>query len=133
MLIRTVARFGGIHRQFRSSGVGSSVFRFVRAQKRSMCLLFLSMSGVSVLASTITLNELTLVNESPMKIGVNLSTPTSYDSGQFFKNLLYTVNPGFEGFIQQEIVGCISGSTTTCVNNYQWDQAPANYWAGHNS
>src|SRR6202167_5248474 len=80
--------------------------------------------------STVTLNESLLVNSSPMRAGVAVSTSTYYDSGQLFKNLLGVTNPGFEGFIQQEIIGCISGSTTTCVNNYQWDQAPLNYWAG---
>jgi hypothetical protein len=81
-------------------------------------------------AATITLNESVLVNPSPMRFGVNVSTSTSYDSGQFAKNLLFTENPGFEGVIQQEIIGCISGSVTTCVNNYPYDQAPSDYWAG---
>jgi hypothetical protein len=80
--------------------------------------------------STVALNESLSVNSSPMKVGVAVSSSNYYDAGQLFKNLLAAANPGFEGFIQQEIVGCISGSTTTCVNNYQWDQAPLNYWAG---
>src|SRR5580704_9265960 len=98
---------------------------------RAICFFtFCVFASVSVQAATVTLNELAPVNASPMRIGVNLSTSTSYDSGQLFKNLLFTANPGFEGYIQQEIVGCISGSATTCVNYYMWDLAPANYWAG---
>ncbi len=93
--------------------------------------LTLSLGVIPAFAqSTVTLTESLLVNSSPMKAGVALSTSTYYDTGQLFKNLLAASNPGFEGFIQQEIVGCISGTTTTCVNNYQWDQAPLNYWAG---
>jgi hypothetical protein len=81
-------------------------------------------------AATITLNESVSVNPAPMRIGVNVSASNYYDSGQMFKNLLFTVNPGFEGFIQQEIVGCSSGSATTCVNYNSYDQVPLNYWAG---
>jgi hypothetical protein len=90
----------------------------------------LGLVNLAAQAATITLDESVPVNTSPMKIGVNVSTSTYYDSGQMFKNLLFTVNPGFEGFIQQEIVGCISGSTTTCTNYNQYDIAPLNYWAG---
>jgi hypothetical protein len=81
-------------------------------------------------AATITLNEAVVVNPAPMRIGVSVSTSNDYDSGQFFKNLLYTVNPGFDGFIEQQIVGCISGSATTCTASNQYDQVPVNYWAG---
>ena len=93
-------------------------------------ILTCALVSVSARAATITLNESVLVNTSPMRFGVNVSTSNNYDSGQLFRNLLFTVNPGFEGYLQQEIIGCISGSATTCTNYYQWDQAPANYWAG---
>ena len=92
-------------------------------------ILFLSLAPAAA-QSTVSLNESLLVNSSPMKVGVAVSTSNYYDAGQLFKNLLAASNPGFEGFIQQEIVGCVSGSATTCVNNYQWDQAPLNYWTG---
>ena len=98
--------------------------------KRLPWLIVCVCISMSAQAASIILNESALVDSAPMRIGVNVSTSNYYDSGQLFKNLLFTVNPGFEGYIQQEIIGCISGSATTCVNYYQWDQAPANYWAG---
>ncbi|HWE51900.1 MAG TPA: fibronectin type III domain-containing protein [Bryobacteraceae bacterium] len=94
-------------------------------------LLSLILASVCSAGSiTVTLNESVPVNSAPMKMGVTVSTSSNYDSGQLFKNLLFTVNPGFEGYIQQEIVGCLSGSSTSCLSYNQYDQAPANYWAG---
>ena len=93
-------------------------------------LLLLLLGCMCAQSATVTLNDSIVVNASPMRIGVNVSTSNYYDSGQLFKNLLFTVNPGFEGFIQQEIVGCISGTVSTCTNYYQSDLVPSNYWAG---
>jgi hypothetical protein len=51
--------------------------------------VFIACGSAFVLAQTpiITLNESVVINPSPLRTGVNVSTSTSYDSGQLFKNL----------------------------------------------
>ena len=107
-----------------------ATLKTLRIRTSNILLALFMAACVSAPAANITLNELALVNSSPMRIGVNVSTSNYYDGGQLFKNLLFTTNPGFEGYIQQEIIGCASGTSTSCVNYYPYDQAPNNYWAG---
>ena len=69
--------------------------------------------------------------------GINMGTPTSYDSGQYYKNLIQPGNVGGEGALLQQIWyvdnGAFSGSTTTIApnnNNELYDGVPTNWWVG---
>ena len=101
----------------------------------SRCFTLLS---VAQMASTLLLGQSTpttiKVNntllQGPVKrLGINLGSQTSYDSGQMVKNLLFT-NGGFEGEIFQSVIRCVSGSTTVCNDDNWFSGWPNNFFTG---
>jgi hypothetical protein len=78
----------------------------------------------------VVLNESSTVQANPLRIGLNNSTATQYDSGQFCKNWLCTYNPSFQGVIASQVVPITAGTTTTFAGYNVSDEAPANVWTG---
>jgi hypothetical protein len=101
---------------------------------KAACLIAIMLTFAQVGASqsaTVTLNESTILQASPHRIGINIGSETYYDSGQILKNLLAEDNAGFEPFQLRQIWAQeVSGTTTTFQTNNQYVQIPANRLVG---
>ena len=92
-----------------------------------MLVLFTS----SVFAQTLSLNDGSIVQSSPNRIGVNIGAIDYWDSGQILKNLIGATNPGFEPLQNRQIWALTAAGTTTAFTiPDQYDGVPPNYWAG---
>ncbi|WP_446745065.1 hypothetical protein [Silvibacterium acidisoli] len=98
-------------------------------------LLLLSLSARA--QTTITVDPEHVIHAHTEKPGANMGTPTSYDSGMIYKNLLLPGNVGGEGALLQQMWQVQEGghplSATkfnTNINNTQYDQVPADWWKG---
>ncbi len=86
---------------------------------------------ISISAQTLSLNDGSILRSNPSRIGINLGTINYYDNGQMLKNLIGSMNPGFEPSQQRQIWNLYeSGTTTTFPVPDRYDGVPANYWAG---
>jgi hypothetical protein len=85
----------------------------------------------STATPTVVLNDAKVIQANAKRVGINLGTINYYDTGQLLKNLVGSLNPGFEPSISQQIWGLTSsGTTTTFTHPDQYDPVPANYWTG---
>jgi hypothetical protein len=84
-----------------------------------------------ILGQTLSLNDGSILQSSTNRIGMNIGAIDYWDTGQVLKNLIGSINPGFEPLLAQQIwvVGA-AGTSTTFVVPDTWDGVPANYWAG---
>ena len=91
-------------------------------------LAFLS---VSALSQTLSLNDGSIVQSSTNRMGLNIGAIDYYDNGQILKNLIGSINPGFEPLLQQQIWALTAtGTETTFTVPDQYDGVPPNYWTG---
>lgn len=80
---------------------------------------------------TIALDDTKIIQASTKRAGINLGSMNYYDTGQLLKNLVGSINPGFEPTITQQIwVVQLPGTNTTFIDPDAYDTVPANYWAG---
>jgi alpha-L-arabinofuranosidase len=92
---------------------------------------FISSTAVAQSATTPTTinisDNATLTNAR--RLGVNLGTQDSYDSGQMKRNIMFQ-NPGFEGEQWQSILHCKAVTATSCTDDEQYSAWPANFLQG---
>ncbi len=94
-------------------------------------LAFMALMSVTVSGQTLSLNDGTVIQSKTNRIGVNIGSINYYDSGQILKNLIGSINPGFEPVLSQQIwVLASAGTSTTFTEPDTYDNAPANYWTG---
>ena len=80
---------------------------------------------------TVVMNDQDIIQPVTRRIGLNIGSINYYDNGQVLKNLIGSINPGFEPLIDSQIwVVQTAGTTTTFQDPDQYDGQPANYWAG---
>jgi len=80
---------------------------------------------------TVALNDQAIIQPNTKRVGLNIGAIDYWDSGQVLKNLIGSINPGFEPLMAQQIAPLlVSGSSTTFTDPDQWDGVPPNYWAG---
>ena len=91
----------------------------------------LSFFSISVYAQTLSLNDGSVVQGKTNRMGLNIGAIDYYDNGQILKNLIGSLDPGFEPLQNQQIWALTSaGTTTTFTIPDQYDGVPPNYWAG---
>jgi hypothetical protein len=82
-------------------------------------------------AQTLTLNDASVLQAHPKRIGLNIGSLSYFDNSQMAKNLLGTENPGFEPFTIRQIWPTSDrGTTTTFVSPDSYDPVTADYWKG---
>src|SRR5271165_3102928 len=93
--------------------------------------VIMSFFSVSALTQTLSLNDGSVLQGKTSRIGLNIGSINNYDNGQILKNLIGSINPGFEPLQDQEIwvLGKAGTATTFTIPNAR-DGVPANYWAG---
>jgi hypothetical protein len=105
-----------------------------KIMKRLLFLLVLILSTPLTYAQTVTLNEGTIVNSSPSRVGLNIGNAAYYDNSQIYNNRLAYNNPGMEPVYTSQIQSLnINGNTTTWTEgpeNAIYDGVPTNYFAG---
>ena len=80
---------------------------------------------------TVQLNDSKIIQQTTKRAGINLGSINYYDTGQLLKNLVGSLNPGFEPTISQQIWGLTAaGTKTTFTDPDEYDPVPANYWTG---
>ncbi len=87
--------------------------------------LVILIAAPSLTGSNSTVIEITnqVIQPSVKRLGINLGSATSYDSGQIMKNLLFR-NPGFEGEIYQSIIRCVSVTETRALTRMRRPHGP---------
>lgn len=103
--------------------------------KRLVCILLTALITQAAIAQTLTLNDASVVNATPSRIGLNLAAWEYYGPAQQTKNLFAEVNPGMEctQTRQIQVIGQSSApSTTGWTNADQYDTVPPNYWVNGN-
>ncbi|MGD0098494.1 MAG: hypothetical protein ABSB60_18585, partial [Terracidiphilus sp.] len=84
-----------------------------------------------VSAQTLSLNDGSILQSNPNRIGLNIGAIDYWDSGQILKNLVGATNPGFEPLQNRQIWALTAaGTATTFTVPDQYDGIPPNYWAG---
>lgn len=97
-------------------------------RRRSIIFSVLSLLGGSLFGQSTNISVgSTTIQPSVKRFGINLGTLTFYDSGQMTQNLVW-LNPGFEGQVWNSTIRCMSGTTTSCVDEDQWAAWPAGFW-----
>ena len=103
-------------------------------------LLLLALPSPAIAQTVVNVDPMTTLRGYTQKPGANMGTPTNYDSGIMYKNLLLPANVGGEGALLQQIWQVQSGATplsttrfNSNINNSQYDQVPENWWKGANS
>jgi LysM repeat protein len=87
--------------------------------------------SVRAFAQTLSLNDGSIVQSSPNRIGLNIGAIDYWDNGQILKNLIGSTNPGLEPLQNRQIWALTSaGTATTFTIPDTYDGVPANYWAG---
>jgi alpha-L-arabinofuranosidase len=72
----------------------------------------------------------TTVSRSGVKrLGMNIAGQAFYDSSQLLKNLIFR-NPGFEGEMWNSILKCYVATATSCTDDNEWSQWPADFAKG---
>ena len=88
-----------------------------------------SAQGITV--PTLTLNDSTIVQATTARSGLNIGAVDYYDSGQVLKNLVGSIDPGFEPLGQRQIWALNATGTAASFTDPQvWDEVPTNYWTG---
>ncbi len=100
-------------------------------------LLLLALPSPAIAQTVVNVDPMTTLRGYTQKPGANMGTPTNYDSGIMYKNLLLPANVGGEGALLQQIWQVQSGATplsttrfNSNINNSQYDQVPENWWKG---
>ncbi len=95
--------------------------------------------SLSYAQTIVTVDPAKVIHSYTQKPGANMGTPTTYDSGMMYKNLLLPGNVGGEGALLQQIWQIQEGATPLAktqfnsnINNSQYDQVPENWWKGAN-
>src|ERR1700693_867614 len=82
-------------------------------------------------AQTINFNDGSVVQSTTKRVGLNIGSMNYYDTGQILKNLVGSLNPGFEPPISRQIWALdTNGTTTTFPIPDVYYSGAANYWAG---
>jgi hypothetical protein len=85
----------------------------------------MALMSVTVSGQTLSLNDGTVIQSKTNRIGVNIGSINYYDSGQILKNLIGSINPGFEPVLSQQIwVLASAGTSTTFTEPDTYDNAP---------
>jgi len=85
----------------------------------------------STATPTVVLNDASILRSNTKRAGLNLGSVNYYDNGQLLKNLIGSLNPGFEPTISQQIwVVSTAGTPTSFTDPDNYDPVPANYWTG---
>ena len=118
-----------IHLQRWLNGTFNSVFlRFC------VVLLAALSSGANFVVGqtpTVVLNDQAVIRPVTKRVGLNIGSISFYDTGQVLKNLIGSMNPGFEPLIDQQVwVLTKAGTTTSFVEPDKYDSVQLNYWAG---
>src|ERR1700722_9600276 len=95
--------------------------------------LLIYLAAIPLMAQTVVLNEGTVVNAAPVPNGTNIAGSGYYGPGQMFRNLLYIINPGLQGWQESQIVpmkAAGSPSTARATGYFYYDDVTANYWNG---
>src|SRR5271170_4231676 len=99
----------------------------------------LALPSLARAQTVVTVDPAKVIHEYTQKPGANMGTPTNYDSGIMYKNLLLPGNVGGEGAMLQQVWQVQAGASplsTTQFNsnnsNAQYDQVPENWWKGAN-
>jgi hypothetical protein len=123
--------------QHTAAGLRADSILILWSKRRSPALpelLLIVLVGCAPIAKTqsteVVLNESTTVQSNPLRIGLNNSSATNYDQGQFCKNWLCLNNPGFQGTISNQVVSLSSGTATSFTGQNIYDLAPNGIWAG---
>jgi hypothetical protein len=96
-------------------------------------LLVLLVLSPLVDAQTVTPNESMTVNASPRRVGMNIGDVNWYSNGNIYKNIIGQNNPTFEPLEDRRIYAlAANGTTTSFTSPINFDNYPANYWAGAN-
>ena len=91
----------------------------------------LSFFSISVYTQTLSLNDGSVVQGKTNRMGLNIGAIDYYDNGQILKNLIGSLDPGFEPLQNRQIWALtLAGTTTTFTIPDQYDGVPPNYWAG---
>ena len=91
----------------------------------------LSIFPLSVYTQTLSLNDGSVVQGKTNRMGLNIGAIDYYDNGQILKNLIGSLDPGFEPLQNRQIWALtLAGTTTTFTIPDQYDGVPPNYWAG---
>ena len=99
--------------------------------QRLLLIAFLFLCATAGFGQTVNLNESQVVNSAPYKTGINIGSVANYGNGQIYKNLLATVNAGFEPLQTQQIwTQTVPGTTTTFTTTNIYPTVAANRFAG---
>lgn len=101
--------------------------------RRIMLLVALHLGvGLTSSAQVLTLNDGSVINSAPQKIGINLGACDNYDNAQVMTNLLWCGgNPGFEPSQTRNIQPLqAAGTRTTFSDENKYDGSIVNLWAG---
>jgi hypothetical protein len=80
---------------------------------------------------TVVLNDQAVIQPQVKRVGLNIGASDYWDSGQILKNLIGSINPGFEPLMAQQIGALlVPGTTTSFTDPDLWDGQPPNYWVG---
>src|ERR1700738_1961188 len=110
--------------------IGGDSIRRELTTRIVVSLLLLSGAAWSC-GQTVNFDDSTIIQPVTKKVGINLGATNDYDTGQGLKNLVGSLNPGFEPLISRQIWALdASGSTTSFTIPNIYYAGPANYWAG---
>ena len=98
---------------------------------RIVVSLLLSLGAAWSCAQTVNFNDSSVIQPVTKRVGINLGAINPYDTGQVLKNLVGSLNPGFEPLNSRQIWALdTNGSTTSFTIPNIYYAGPANYWAG---
>ena len=105
--------------------------RFLAFATAVFSAVIIALFSVLASAQTLTLNDSAIIQGKTSRIGLNIGSINNSDSGQILKNLIGSVNPGFEPLQDQEIwvLGKAGTAMTFTVPDVR-DGVPPNYWTG---
>lgn len=104
--------------------------RFSWVAKLAFSVIFVSTLNFAY-GQTVVLNDATVLRSNTKRAGLNLGALDYYDTGQILKNLIGSLNPGFEPVTSQQIWALTdAGTTTSFTDPDAYDTVPANYWTG---
>ncbi len=98
-----------------------------------LLMLIAVLCSLPVLAQTptVVLNDQAIIQPQTKRIGLNIGSVNYWDNGQILKNLIGSINPGFEPLLMQQVATLsVGGTTTTFTDPDLWDGQPPNYWVG---
>jgi Chitobiase/beta-hexosaminidase C-terminal domain len=101
----------------------------------ALAVAVLSASATAALwaqTPTLSLDDTNIVQANTNRIGINIGAINYWDNGQILKNLIGSINPGFEPLIDRQIWALDRAGTTATSFTIpdQYDGVPPNYWTG---